>query len=80
MASEEVIHLLCSYLNNVNKRLLMPTVKCLSSMFASTEPAVVDISLKAGVLYQFTEILESNSTELINLALFGLSNIAAGTP
>ena len=55
LATEEMINKLLSCLDNAELR--MDTVKCLSTMFTSLDPTVVDKALMAGILPAFTTII-----------------------
>ena len=79
MATEGVVAKLCSLLDSQAPLLQEAAVKCLSTMFASSDPSVVDKAVEAGVLPRFATILAVAPTHLISLVLFGLSNITAGT-
>ena len=59
MATETVINKLCSLLDKDEPILQQTVVKCLSTMFASVDPSVVETALIAGVLPRFTNILDS---------------------
>ena len=48
-------------------------------MFSSSDPNIVDMALTTDIFKCFTTIFEIAPTHIISLALFGLSNIAAGT-
>ena len=48
-------------------------------MFSSPHEAVIDKALSEGVLIKFSHLLKGSSSKDKELALFGLSNIAAGT-
>ena len=84
MATEEVITKLCNILGSDTKyhdlSLRQPAVKCLATMFSSTDQAIVNCALSAGILPRFIEALENAPTMLIEYILFATSNIAAGTP
>ena len=71
---------LCSYLERSRDvQLHQSVVKCLSSMFTSTDRAVIDNALSEGVLVSFNRLLKTPTSQTTLYALFGLSNIAAGT-
>ena len=80
MATEEVMTILCSILGcNYESELKSAALKCLSSMFSSPREAVIDKALSEGFLINLSHILKGSSNQEKELALFGLSNIAAGT-
>ena len=80
MATQEVISKLCDLLqSSENEAATEATVKCLSTMFASPDHSIIEIALIKGVLKSFNYVLGDAPKSIVNLALFGLSNIAAGT-
>ena len=81
MATSDVITRLCAYLERTRDASLQQAVlKCLSSMFISTERTVIDSALSEGILNSLNRLMKLQSSQLTLLILFGLSNIAAGTP
>ena len=80
MATSDVIHKLCFYLEISRDSTLQYTVvKCISSMLTSSDKTVIDNVLSEGILASYSRLLKPLPNQTTTLVLFSLSNIAAGT-